>query len=208
MPFANRAPLDDEGRCPLCRLGLLGFDAAYCCSSYEGVARELIQLLKYGRIATLAGPMGQRLATSLPRDQRFDAIVPVPLHWRRRWQRGFNQSELLAREIARRSAIPVLNALKRVRATDPQVGLSNSRRRSNVAGAFVVKSVQAISGKRILLVDDVMTTGATASACAAALKKGGAAHVAVLTLARVDRRWNSLAVPGVTRDGTAITGAS
>ncbi len=187
-PFVNPAPLGLDGRCELCRRGLRGFDAAYSFGGYEGVLRELIHLFKYARIRPLAGPLGEILARAIPRDQTFDAIVPVPLHWRRRWQRGFNQSALLAGAIARRYGIPVRTALRRTRATPTQAGLTNARRRSNVAGAFRVGRKAQVAGCRILLVDDVMTTGATASACAAALKRAGAHYVALLTLARVDRR--------------------
>jgi ComF family protein len=112
----------------------------------------------------------------------------VPLHWRRRWQRGFNKSALLAHAIAKRYGIPVRAALRRTRATPAQAGLTNARRRSNVAGAFRVGPKAQVANRRILLVDDVMTTGATANACAAALKRAGAQYVALLTLARVDRR--------------------
>jgi len=125
----------------------------------------------------------------MPRDERFDAIVPVPLHWWRKWQRGFNQSELLARQLAARTGLPVLEALRRVRATAVQAGLSNRGRRRNVAGAFAVaRASRRIDGKRLLLIDDVMTTGSTAATCAAVLKRAGAARVALLTVARVDRR--------------------
>src|SRR5262245_42059083 len=96
-PFANEFPLDSEGRCALCRSGLRGFDAAYSFGAYEGALREMIHLLKYGRTPSLAGPLGAFLLDALPRDERFDAIVPVPLHWRREWDRGFNQTELLAK---------------------------------------------------------------------------------------------------------------
>jgi len=117
----------------------------------------------------------------------------MPLHWFRQWRRGFNQSDLLAREVARRCGAPVVSAVRRVRATAPQAGLSNTRRRANVAGAFVVRRLAALRDRRVLLVDDVMTTGATASACAGAIKRAGARHVTVLTLARVDRRrWTSV----------------
>jgi ComF family protein len=185
-PFQNAFPLDADGRCALCRFGLRGFDAAYCFGSYEGVLRELIHLYKYGRVKTLARPLGALLAAALPREECFDAVTPVPLHWRRQWQRGFNQSELLARTIARRCGVPVMHALKRVRPTVAQAGLSNTGRRQNVAAAFRPRRV--VQGKRILLVDDVMTTGSTAAACALALKRAGAAKVALLTVARVDRR--------------------
>lgn len=190
-PFLNGFPLDSEGRCGLCRSGLRGFDAAYCYGAYEGVLREMIHLYKYGRVQTLAGPLADFAMAAFPRDERFDAIVPVPLHWRRRWQRGFNQSELLARAVARRTGIPVLAALLRVRPTSVQAGLSNTRRRQNVASAFRCRrrlAGRGLQGRRILLIDDVMTTGSTAAACAMALKRGGAARVALLTVARVDRR--------------------
>lgn len=186
-PFVNPAPLGIDGRCALCRRGLRGFDAAYSFGAYEGVLRELIHLFKYARMRPLAGPLGEILARAIPRDQTFDAVVPVPLHWRRRWQRGFNQSALLAAAIGRRYGIPVRTALRRVRATPTQAGLTNARRRSNVAGAFRARKAQ-VAGRRILLVDDVMTTGATAGACAVALKSAGARYVALLALARVDRR--------------------
>ena len=188
-PFQNPYPLDEQGRCPLCRRGLRGFDAAYSYGAYEGVLRELIHLLKYSGMQPLAGPLGALLALGLPRDQRFDVIVPVPLHWRRAWDRGFNQSELLAREIARRCGVPARNLLRRRRWTQAQAGLSNTRRRANVTGAFRLRPRARVKGLRVLLVDDVMTTGATASACAAALKAGGAKSVSLLTLARVDRRF-------------------
>ena len=192
-PFQNRFPLDEEGRCTFCRLGLRGFDAAYSYGAYESTLRELIHLFKYGGIQTLAGPLGDCLATALPRDQRFDLVVPMPLHWLRRWQRGFNQSALLAKEISRRSGIPLVHCVRRRRPTAPQAGLSNAKRRANVAGAFLVKRNRPVNGLRVLLVDDVMTTGATAGACASALKKAGARHVALLTLARADRRLASTA---------------
>lgn len=191
-PFQNAFPLDSEGRCALCRSGLRGFDAAYCFGSYEGALRELIHLFKYDKIKSLVDPLGRLLASALPLDERFDAVAPVPLHWLRQWHRGFNQSELLARRIARRCGVPLVLALRRRRSTTAQAGLSNTRRRQNVSGAFAVPAGDRwraeIRSKRILLIDDVMTTGSTAAACAFALKRAGAARVALLTLARVDRR--------------------
>jgi ComF family protein len=129
---------------------------------------------------------------ALPRDERLDVIVPTPLHWWRRWRRGFNQSELLAREVSRRTGAPMRAALVRARATSTQAGLSNSARRRNVAGAFRARGAsKAWAGQNVLLIDDVMTTGSTAAACATALKRAGAARVALLTIARVDRRFES-----------------
>jgi len=188
-PFRNAFPLDAEGRCALCRGGLRGFDAAYCFGAYEGALRELIHLYKYGRIKPLAHALGSLLARALPLDEPFDAVVPVPLHWKRQWQRGFNQSELLARLVARRGGVPVRQALRRVKPTRVQAGLSNSARRDNVASAFRVRRGERLAGLRLLLVDDVLTTGSTAAACARTLKRAGARRVAVLTIARVDRRF-------------------
>ena len=187
-PFRNAFPLDEKGLCALCRRGVSGFDAAYSYGFYEGPLRELIHLFKYGKVQTLAKPLGRYLALALPREERFDAIVPMPLHWRKRWQRGFNQADLLAHEIARRTHTPVKSALQRVRATVTQAGLTNAKRRKNVSGAFRPKGEKALRGLRILLVDDVMTTGSTAAACARALKMAGARQVVLLTLARTDRR--------------------
>lgn len=185
-PFLNPFPLDEQGQCGLCRRGLTGFDAAYTFGSYEGELRQLIHLFKYGRIQTLARPLGKLLLIALPREKSFDLIVPMPLHWTKRWQRGFNQSELLAREVSRRWNVPLRRLVRRIRFTAAQAGLTNAKRRDNVAGAFRARN--AAAGKRVLLIDDVMTTGATAGACALALKRAGAAHVTLLTLARVDRR--------------------
>jgi len=187
-PFRNHFPLDENGRCALCRLGVNGFDAAYSFGSFEGELRELIHLFKYNGVETMAQPLGRFLALALPREELFDAVVPMPLHWTRRWSRGFNQSELLARQIARRASVPVRNLVRRVKATAPQAGLTHAKRRANMSGAFRVRRGAKLSGLNVLLVDDVMTTGATASACARVLKQAGAARVALLTVARVDRR--------------------
>ena len=185
-PFLNRAPLDEQGRCTLCRLGLQGFDAVYTYGSYEGPLRQLVHLFKYGGMRPLAGTFGELLARALPRETSFDVIVPMPLHWLRRWQRGFNQSALLAREIAGRWHTPIADVARRGKRTAPQAGLTNSKRRLNVQGAFQVRG--RLDGQHVLLVDDVLTTGATASACARALKRAGASRVTLLALARTDRR--------------------
>ena len=157
-----------------------------------------MHLLKYGRIQTLARPLAKFLYKALPLDRTFDVIVPMPLHWRKQWQRGFNQSELLAQAVGKRWNVPVKKLARRIRATTVQAGLTAAKRRANVSGAFRAKA--AIKGRKVLLVDDVMTTGATASACASALKRAGAASVTLLTLARVDRRLVAVAV----RDRVAV----
>ena len=188
-PFQNRYPLDADGVCALCRSGLQGFDSACSFGFYEGPLRSLIHLLKYAGMRPLAANLSPFLDRALPIDARHDFIVPVPLHWRRQWRRGFNQAELLARAVANRRRIPVLNALRRTKFTVNQAGLTGSGRRRNMTGAFQIREAETVRGKRILLIDDVFTTGATASACAGALKRAGAVSVTLLTLARADRRW-------------------
>lgn len=185
-PFLDGLRLDEQGLCPLCRAGETAFHATYCFGEYEGTLRKLIHLLKYSRIETLAKPLGRLMADAMPRDERFDMIVPVPLHWWKLLRRGFNQSALLAREVSKRTGIPVANPLRRKRRTSVQAGLTQVQRQDNVRGAFAAR--RQVDGARILLIDDVYTTGATANACAAALRKAGARRVAFLALARVDRR--------------------
>ena len=97
----------------LCRNGLLGFDEVFCYGAYEGTLRKLIHLFKYSGMRRLAHPLGALLADALPRDRQFDLVTAVPLHWRRRWQRGFNQSELLGKAIARARGIPAKHVLRR-----------------------------------------------------------------------------------------------
>ncbi len=185
-PFLNGSALDEQGLCPHCRTGETAFQASYCFGEYDGTLRKLIHLLKYKHIKTLAGPMGRMMAAALPRDERFDMLVPVPLHWWKHCRRGFNQSALLAREVSSRTGIPVVRPLRRKRSTRVQAGLTQAQRQDNVRGAFI--AARRVDGARILLIDDVYTTGATANACAAALRKAGARRVAFLALARVDRR--------------------
>jgi len=172
----------------LCRLGLRGFDAVYSYGSYEGKLRDLIHVFKYGGVRPLARPFGRLLAQALPRESSFDLIVPMPLHWFKQWQRGFNQADLLALEIGRKWTTPVKKIVRRQRITAPQAGLTNAKRRANVQGAFRMAGSRRLDGLRVLLVDDVVTTGATASACARVLKRAGASQVALLALARTDRR--------------------
>jgi ComF family protein len=155
----------------------------------DGIARAAILLAKHGRRLPLLKRLAGLLAEEAPRHLalgEWDGLVPVPLHWGRRWRRGFNQAEVLARAVARRHGVPVLRGvLRRRRATPPQHGDIQARRR-NVREAFAVTAESAVAGRRLLLVDDVFTTGATAEACAGVLVQAGAADVGVLTLARVE----------------------
>lgn len=181
-------------------------DAAYCYGLYSGVLRELIHLFKYHGVTPLAKLFGSYLTLALPAGASFDVIVPVPMHWWRKWRRGFNQAELLAREVSKRSGFPMAWALRRTRHRAPQAGLSNRERRTNVRGVFAVSDPSVVAGRRVLLVDDVVTTGSTAAACARVLKEAGAVRVALLTLARADRRWLPGGLPTAERDPDVFYG--
>lgn len=164
------------------------YEHARAAVRYDDIARDLVHAYKYGDRIDL-GPLLARWMTRAGAEllAEADALIPVPLHWRRLWARRFNQSATLAREISN-GRIPVLHgALKRARATAQQVGLSKAQRAENVQGAFRVPAEAKgdIAGRRILLVDDVMTSGATADTCARALLRGGAKAVDVLVFARV-----------------------
>jgi ComF family protein len=186
-PFLNASPLDSAGLCGLCRRGLTGFDAAFSFGEYDGELRRLIHLFKYEGVRDLAAPLARMLLRALPRPCAFDVIVPMPLHWWRRWQRGFNQADLLARRLERPLGVPLVRALRRARGTAPQAGLTRAQRRANVAGSFRIRDGAAVAGRHILLIDDVMTTGATLSAAAAVLKRARARRVTAVTVARADR---------------------
>ena len=194
-----------EGLCDLCRgddsaSTIKGFDTAYSFGPYEAELRRLIQLYKYDRIHTLSAPLGQMLVSGLPGHERFDWVTAIPLHWRRRWERGFNQAELLARVVARHSGLPLVDALRRRKPTAAQAGLSDTQRRTNTEHAFAIAAQHrfALKGKHVLLIDDVLTTGATLSAASRVLRHNGARRITVLTLARADRRspWSQLAQAG------------
>jgi len=163
------------------------YDRARAAVRYDDVARALVHAFKYSDRLDLAPMMGQWMARAgreLLKDA--DALIPVPLHWRRLWSRRFNQSAALAKGISRNSGVPVLHeALKRVRPTVQQVGLSRAERADNVQGAFRVPNKSDVAGRRLVLVDDVLTSGATVDTCARALLRASAARVDVLVFARV-----------------------
>jgi len=155
---------------------------------YDEIARTLVHALKYGDRLDLAPTLGRWMVQAgAPLLAEADALVPVPLHWRRLWWRRFNQSAALAEVIAAKVNLPVAHAVARVKATRQRVGLTASERALNVQGAFrVPEAARAdVKGRPFVLVDDVLTSGATIDACSRVLLRAGAAAVDVLIFARV-----------------------
>ncbi len=167
------------------------FDRCRAVAAYDDVARHLVHGLKYRDRQELAQWMaGWMIRAGGELIAEADVVVPVPLHRRRLWSRRFNQSVLLARTLGERSGKPLVPfAVKRVRPTAHQVGLTPKEREANVRGAFVVPAAEkiAVAGRRVLVVDDVYTTGATARAVTRALLRAGAVGVDILVFARVVR---------------------
>jgi ComF family protein len=156
---------------------------------FDDVSRKLVHYFKYGDRLDLAPLLGRWMAVAgQPLLAEADALVPVPLHWRRLWLRRFNQSAALAQAVGRESGLPVVfEGLQRLKPTAQQVGLTRAERARNVQGVFAVLEAArpTVTGRRLVLVDDVLTSGATVDACARALLRAGAAGVDVLIFARV-----------------------
>jgi ComF family protein len=165
------------------------YNRARAAVRFDEISRVLVHALKYGDRLDLAPMMGRWISRA-GREvlAEADALVPVPLHWRRLWTRRFNQSAMLAAAVSAASGVPmVTDTLKRVKATVQQVGLSRSERAANVHGAFRVpeQGKAAVVGRRLIVLDDVLTSGATVEGCARALLRAGASNVDVLVFARV-----------------------
>jgi ComF family protein len=182
-PYAVR-----ERRCPACREEAFSFEQAIRLGPYDGLLREVILRVKHQRgegLAELLGELWAGRAAARFAALRIDVIVPVPLHWLRRWQRGYNQSAALSRGLSATLGVPCQpSGLRRVRHTSLQPNQSPAGRKANVRGAFRARAEPALRGRSVLLVDDVMTTGATADVAAGALIRAGAARVVVAVLAR------------------------
>jgi len=180
-----------DALCGACLRARPAFDRARAVMRYDARGRALVLGFKHGdrtegapSYATWLARAGAELLAEA------EILSPVPLHWRRQFTRRYNQAALLAQALARRSGVPLVpDLLRRRRATPSQGHLSAAARARNVAGAFAVNPAraEALAGRRVLLIDDVLTTGATAAACAATLRRGSASGVDVLVLARVAR---------------------
>ena len=188
--FVGEIPAEVSFTCAECRRTRHAFTCAVSAWRHDGVVRDLVARFKYQHQHYLRRPLGEWLAATLADDPRLrdgppvTALVPVPLHPRRRRERGFNQAESLCRVLGRRSGLPVWNALRRTRFTEPQARLARNERLENLRGAFVPARRRPVAGAHLLLVDDVFTTGSTVDECARVLRRAGAASVRVLTVAR------------------------
>ncbi|OGQ04317.1 MAG: hypothetical protein A2W61_05190 [Deltaproteobacteria bacterium RIFCSPLOWO2_01_44_7] len=160
------------------------FTDAYSVLAYESLAHDWIHQYKYHRKLYLAPLFISLLSKANLSWENYDSIVPVPLHWTRQVRRGFNPTYLLTNELGKKLGKPILPYLKKVRRTKPQTKLSQEERLKNVKGTFACNRHQDIKDLSLLLVDDVLTTGATVNECAKVLMKAGAKRVDVLTLAR------------------------
>lgn len=206
VSLASRA--DGRPCCGDCLQTPPPFERAIAYGSYDGVLRELIHLLKYDQVRLVAGVLGRMVSDTLRQlvshfDGKQPLVIPVPLHEKKLRERGFNQSELIARAAMKITPVGDVNGsiLYRVRPTESQTGLTPQQRRAMIRGAFRVLDSNQISGRDILLVDDVFTTGTTASECARVLRKTGAARVWVVTVARVVlRQETGMRAPGSDED--------
>jgi competence protein ComFC len=203
-PFGSKHSLDEQGLCRLCRVGATQYDQVWSLAHFDGRIRELIHLYKYEPMRPLGKILGRWLTTALPRDARIDVVTAVPLHWTRLWQRGFNQSWELAKEVSRRTGLPLARPLVRCRSTRTQTGLSPHERRANVKRAFALRDAACVKDKHVLLIDDVLTTGASVNACAAELRRAGARQISILTLARATRLAGHWPVNSVTTSNPAV----
>jgi len=209
LPFASARALDSTvAECGACRNDEPGFDGARNYGLYTGKLRQAVLRLKYSGDHRLGVRLGELLVLPWERlpgmdESALPLIIPVPLHSSRKRERGFNQSELLATGLVRALGKSKGGAAPRIEttcfcrkhATPPQTGLSVAARRENLRGAFEVVNPSTVRGRHIVLVDDVMTTGATLSACARTLKRAGAAQVMGITLARATPQFPDLSPP-------------
>lgn len=188
-PFEPAAAHAARPLCRLCRANVYAFERARSFATYNETLSQAILLMKYDQVTRLGGWFAARLAEIVQREAsewRADAIVPVPLHPARLRERGYNQAEVIARPLARLLNLPCESRLLiRTKPRPSRLLLSRRERWTSVRGAYAMRPGREVDNRRILLVDDVMTTGATLDACSRALKRAGASAVLGLTVARV-----------------------
>jgi ComF family protein len=199
-----------ETRCLLCQRADPPFERAVAYGSYDGELRDLIHLLKFQQVRPAVAVLGRMLAETIANlEQEMPVgtlfsnkimVVPVPLHTRKQAQRGFNQAEMIAREALKELSRPkrfdlCMGILLRRRETGSQIGLTRHQRRENMRGAFAVSDPTRILNRNVLLIDDVYTTGTTASECARVLRRAGAATVWVATVARTLKICDAIILP-------------
>ena len=184
-PFGARQ-VPDSWTCGRCRRRPSSYDRLIAVWSYEPPLDAVLRGLKFSKLHWLGAQLAREIVWTLGSDGLGDhtVVVPVPLHWRRRWARTFDQAEAIARPLAAALGIPCERAIRRHRPTAPQTGIERGNRRRNLEGAFRPARRTALPGERVLLVDDVFTTGATVESAASALRRAGPAAVTVLAAAR------------------------
>lgn len=200
-----------DAPCGLCQRSRPPFEKAVAYGSYDAGIRNLIHLLKFQQVRPAADVLGRMLGKAIVRMESIlpggsVVVIPVPLHRKKQVQRGFNQSELIVRA-ALKVPVPgrykvLTGVLQRTRETGSQIGLTRHQRRENLRGAFAVQDAGHIVDREILLVDDVFTTGTTASECARVLRKAGARRVWVATVARTLKISGALVTPDEELNGT------
>jgi len=198
LPQAN--PWEESTICNVCREEPPPYQAAVAYGAYECELRELIHLLKYDQVHPAGVVLGRMLALAIAKLELTEPVlvIPVPLHASKRRQRRFNQAELIAQSALKSKHDKrfqlVTDALQRIRPTVSQIGLTRPQRRENMRGAFKVAHLNKISGRDVLLVDDVMTTGTTVAECARILRRAGARNVWVATVARTLKNSGSIEI--------------